>query len=195
MFDIGWSELLIIGLVALIVVGPKDLPVMFRNIGRWVGRLRNMARDFQRAMDDAADQAGVKDIKKGLSEATNMQDKIFGDAASSLKNFQDEVDGKPEIKKIDAAAEHAKRQKMVEEANKAAENWTQPEEGAEGQAKTDLKPVEKKAPSKANTKTRAKSATKPKVATPKATEPKKTANKATTTKSTKNVAPSKKVEK
>lgn len=157
MFDIGWSELLIIGLVALIVVGPKDLPIMFRKIGQWVGRLRKMAREFQRAMDDAADQAGVKDIKDGLKDATNMQDKIFGDAADSLKSFQNEVEGSvKEPKKIDAAAEHAKRMKMAEDANKAAENWTDPTKSTAGDLVDEVPTqAEKPAPKK-------KSATKPK---------------------------------
>ena len=51
MFDIGWSELMIIGVVALIVVGPKDLPMMFRKVGNFVGKARGMARDFQSAMN------------------------------------------------------------------------------------------------------------------------------------------------
>ena len=59
MFDIGWSELLVIGVVALIVVGPKDLPIMFRKAGQFVGRMRAMAREFTRAMDAAADASGV----------------------------------------------------------------------------------------------------------------------------------------
>ncbi|NCW53489.1 MAG: twin-arginine translocase subunit TatB, partial [Rhodobacteraceae bacterium] len=57
MFDLGWTELLVIGIVALIVIGPKDLPVMFRKVGQFVGKARGMAREFSRAMDDAADQA------------------------------------------------------------------------------------------------------------------------------------------
>ena len=44
MLDLGWSELLVIGIVALIVVGPKDLPVLFRNLGRFMGKARGMAR-------------------------------------------------------------------------------------------------------------------------------------------------------
>ena len=71
MFDLGWTELLVIGIVALIVVGPKDLPVLFRNVGRWVGRMRGMAREFSRAMNDAADEAGVSDVSKTLKAATN----------------------------------------------------------------------------------------------------------------------------
>ena len=71
MFDLGWTELLLIGIVALIVVGPKDLPMLFRKVGQFVGKAKGMAREFSRAMDQAADDAGVKDISKTISAATN----------------------------------------------------------------------------------------------------------------------------
>ncbi|PRY26235.1 sec-independent protein translocase protein TatB [Aliiruegeria haliotis] len=71
MFDIGWTELMMIGIVALIVVGPKDLPVMFRTLGKFTARLRGMARDFTRAMEEAADEAGVKDVAKDMRKMTN----------------------------------------------------------------------------------------------------------------------------
>ncbi|RVT85656.1 twin-arginine translocase subunit TatB [Rhodobacteraceae bacterium CCMM004] len=73
MFDIGMTELLVIGIVALIVVGPKDLPGMFRTLGRFTAKVKGMAREFQRAMDDAADQAGVKDVAKDLKSATSSK--------------------------------------------------------------------------------------------------------------------------
>src|SRR5690554_6531139 len=71
MLDIGWSELLLIGVVALIVVGPKDLPKMFRTFGQAMGKARAMAREFQRAMDAAADEAGVKDIARDLRDTAS----------------------------------------------------------------------------------------------------------------------------
>jgi sec-independent protein translocase protein TatB len=71
MFDLGWSELLVIGVVALIVVGPKDLPVLFRNVGRFMGKARGMAREFSRAMEAAADEAGVKEIDRSLKAVAN----------------------------------------------------------------------------------------------------------------------------
>ena len=72
MFDIGFIELLVIGIVALIVVGPKDLPGMFRTLGRFTAKARGMAREFQRAMNDAADELGMKDAAstlKGVSQS------------------------------------------------------------------------------------------------------------------------------
>ncbi|MBM3611809.1 MAG: twin-arginine translocase subunit TatB, partial [Alphaproteobacteria bacterium] len=66
MFDVGWSELLVIGIVALIVVGPRDLPGMFRTLGQFTAKARGMAREFQRAMEAAANETGVKDMAKDL---------------------------------------------------------------------------------------------------------------------------------
>ena len=70
MLDLGWTELLLIGIVALIVVGPKDLPMLFKKAGKFVGRLKGMAREFSRAMNDAADEAGVADVKRSFEAAS-----------------------------------------------------------------------------------------------------------------------------
>ncbi|MEM1273226.1 MAG: Sec-independent protein translocase protein TatB [Pseudomonadota bacterium] len=69
--DIGMMELLVIGIVALIVVGPKDLPKMFRSVGQFTGRVRGMAREFNRAMNDAASDSGMSDITKDLRQMSN----------------------------------------------------------------------------------------------------------------------------
>lgn len=73
MLDIGWSELMLIGVVALIVVGPRDLPVMFRTLGRFTAKARSMAREFQRAMDDAAKSTGVHDVVKDVQSMTSKK--------------------------------------------------------------------------------------------------------------------------
>ncbi|MDV7142078.1 Sec-independent protein translocase protein TatB [Tropicimonas sp. TH_r6] len=90
MLDLGWTELLLIGIVALIVVGPQELPMMFRTLGKFTARLRAMARDFTRAMEDAADEAGVKDIAKDLKKATNPKE-MGMDALKDAVDF-DEID-------------------------------------------------------------------------------------------------------
>lgn len=73
MFDIGWSELLVIGVVALIVVGPKDLPVMFHSLGRMTAKARAMAREFSRAMEDAAKETGLDAAAADLRDMTSKK--------------------------------------------------------------------------------------------------------------------------
>jgi sec-independent protein translocase protein TatB len=86
MFDIGWTELLLIGIVALIVVGPKELPGMFRKMGQITGKARAMARDFQRAMDTAADEAGVKDIQRDFRKMTSAKSLGMDEVENSIKS-------------------------------------------------------------------------------------------------------------
>ena len=69
MFDLGMMEILVIGIVALIVVGPKDLPGLFRTVGNFVGKMKGMAREFQRSMDAAAKDAGVDEALDGVKSA------------------------------------------------------------------------------------------------------------------------------
>lgn len=71
MFDIGWMELMVIGVVALIVVGPKDLPEMFRQLGRFTAKIRAMGREFSRAMEQAAKESGVDEVRRDLKAVTN----------------------------------------------------------------------------------------------------------------------------
>ena len=92
MFDIGGLELIIIGIVALIVVGPKDLPGMFRTVGQFMGRMRGMAREFQRSMEDAADQTGLKEATKDLRKVNDLG---LNSATKSAQNFaKDFMDNK-----------------------------------------------------------------------------------------------------
>lgn len=74
MFDFGISsgELLLIAIVALIVVGPKDLPQLLRTIGRLMTKMRGMAREFQSHIDEAMRETGVDDIKKEVGKMTDL---------------------------------------------------------------------------------------------------------------------------
>jgi sec-independent protein translocase protein TatB len=69
--DFSWSELMVVGIVALIVIGPKDLPGMFRELGRFTAKLRAMGREFSRAMDQAAKESGVQEVAEDLRKVTN----------------------------------------------------------------------------------------------------------------------------
>jgi sec-independent protein translocase protein TatB len=107
MFDIGWTELLLIGIVALVVIGPKDLPEMFRTLGRFTAKARGMAREFSRAMEAAADEAGVKDMAKDIKDAANMPRTGMDAVKEAARKFEtwDPLKGaKPGTKPATAAA-------------------------------------------------------------------------------------------
>ena len=70
MFDIGWSELVVIAVVALIAIGPKELPGVLRMVGQWVGKARRLASDFQGQFNEAMREAEMADIKKQFDEVT-----------------------------------------------------------------------------------------------------------------------------
>ena len=86
--DIGWAELMLIGIVALIVIGPEDLPEMFRQLGRFTAKLRAMSRDFSRAMDQAAKDSGVKDVAKDLKTMTSPKAMGLDAVKSAADKFE-----------------------------------------------------------------------------------------------------------
>ena len=67
MFDIGWSELLLIAGVAIVVVGPKEIPQLMRTVGQWMGKAQRMARHFQSGIDEMIRQADLDDVRKEIS--------------------------------------------------------------------------------------------------------------------------------
>ena len=72
MFDFAWSELMVIGAVALVVIGPKDLPKALKTAGMLVRRARGMAREFQNSIDDMIREAELDDVRKTVQEATRF---------------------------------------------------------------------------------------------------------------------------
>jgi len=82
MFDIGWQELFILAVLAIIVIGPKDLPSAIRAISKGIRKARSMARDLQDGMDDVIREAELDDLK----------DKIDGDGLDIAKHIQDAAD-------------------------------------------------------------------------------------------------------
>jgi sec-independent protein translocase protein TatB len=68
MFDIGWSELVVIAVVALIAIGPKELPGVLRMVGQWMGKARKMAAEFQGQFNEAMREAEMADVKKAFDD-------------------------------------------------------------------------------------------------------------------------------
>jgi sec-independent protein translocase protein TatB len=83
MFDFSWGELLLIGVVALIVIGPKELPGVLRMVGQWVGKIRRMAGEFQSQFHEAMREAEMADLKKQVDE--------LNDAARGLTRHFDPI--------------------------------------------------------------------------------------------------------
>ncbi len=72
MFEVGWTEMLVIAIVMIVVVGPKDLPNMLRTFGRTVAKLRSMAGDFQKQFNDALKEAELDDVKKSVDALRSL---------------------------------------------------------------------------------------------------------------------------
>lgn len=124
MFDLGWSELLVVGVVALIVVGPKDLPVLFRKVGQFVGKAKGMAREFSTAMNDAADESGMREMSSSINKSLKAATNPMGAAMDGVKSATSSLtDFDPDSETGKLAAQRAEDRKKIEAATarKAAE--------------------------------------------------------------------------
>lgn len=101
MFDLGLMELLLLAIVAVLVVGPKDLPVMMHTVGRWVGQARDLTRQFQSAIEDAARQSEIDELKKQLAEQSERIEKIGGKEVFVEDYDDDDFDDDPAPRKSD----------------------------------------------------------------------------------------------
>ena len=88
MFDIAGTELFLLIVLAIIFVGPKDLPRLMRSIGAFIRKARAVARDFQRSLEDIANEADLQDLQKGVQDIKGIKD----DAAAKLKSTIDPFD-------------------------------------------------------------------------------------------------------
>ena len=103
MFDIGWSELVVIAVVALIAIGPKELPGVLRMVGQWMGKARKMASEFQGQFQEAMREAEMADLKKSFDE---VKDAATGLAPGNLMtSLQKDVADSLRIDDIDKPAE------------------------------------------------------------------------------------------
>jgi sec-independent protein translocase protein TatB len=176
--NLSWMEMLVVGIVALIVIGPKDLPGMFRQVGQFVGKAKGMAREFSSAMNAAADESGINEINKTIKAAANPKkfgvDKIREASQGAVKSTL-KAGGETEALKTKLSAERtATAEKLNKAMAKAAEDRIAAEK-ADATAKAAPETAPKAAPKKATPKKAA-----PKTA--KATAAKKAALKKVATK-------------
>ena len=96
MFDIGWTELLVIAVVAIVIIGPKDLPRAMRAVGQWTGRVKRMAGDFQRQFNEAVREAELDDVKNEVTKLGKMDP--VGDLKKTIAKA--DTDLKADLKKV-----------------------------------------------------------------------------------------------
>src|SRR5690242_18010149 len=97
MFDIGWGELVVIGIVALIAIGPKELPTVLRTLGQYMGKVRRMASEFQGQFQEAMREAELAELKKQAEDLKNSVSDL-GNSVSDLGNL-DPLDPLADTKK------------------------------------------------------------------------------------------------
>ncbi|MFL6792459.1 MAG: Sec-independent protein translocase protein TatB [Bradyrhizobium sp.] len=99
MFDIGWSELVVIAVVALIAIGPKELPGVLRMVGQWMGKARKMAAEFQGQFQEAMREAEMADLKKSFDEVKEAATGIA--SGNVMTSLQKDVSDSLQIGDID----------------------------------------------------------------------------------------------
>lgn len=100
MFDIGWSELVLIAVVALVAIGPKELPGVLRMVGQWMGKARKMAAEFQGQFQEAMREAEMADLKKSFDEV-----KQAATGFNPLTSLQKDVSDALRVDALDKPAE------------------------------------------------------------------------------------------
>lgn len=103
MFDIGWSELVLIGVVALIAIGPKELPGVLRMVGQWMGKARKMAAEFQGQFQEAMREAEMADLKKSFDEVKEAASGFAGN--NLMTSLQKDVSDALRVDALDKPAE------------------------------------------------------------------------------------------
>ncbi len=106
MLGMGWQEIFLVAVVAVIVVGPKELPRVLRTVSHWIAKLREMAREFQSSVEDVVREAELNDLRKELEEAsrTDISETLTGfidssgEVADSVRSIEESVLSEAETK-------------------------------------------------------------------------------------------------
>jgi len=116
MLDIGWTEILIIAVVALFVVGPKDIPKALRTVGIWVGKLRHLSREFQTTVEDAVRDTELDEVKKQIESAKT----------GFTKELNESIDPKRELTGMLSGVNDTSENTSSKETNKTSSAWPLP---------------------------------------------------------------------
>jgi sec-independent protein translocase protein TatB len=104
MFDIGWSELLVIGVVALVVIGPKDLPKALKMVGFWVRKARQVSGEFRASIDQMVREAELEEVRQQVKKATELDiEKEFKDTVDPTGSLAEAIKP-PELPDLNAPA-------------------------------------------------------------------------------------------
>jgi sec-independent protein translocase protein TatB len=115
MFDIGWSEFVVIAVVALIAIGPKELPGVLRMVGQWMGKARKMAAEFQSQFQEAMREAEMADLKKSFDEVKAAASGFTSD--NVMTSLQKDVSAALNIEDVDKPATSAEATPAAEAAS------------------------------------------------------------------------------
>ena len=128
MFDIGWTEVLVISVVVLFVVGPRDIPKVLRTIGQWAGKIRGLAKEFRESVDDAVRESELDEVRKTVEAArSGFRNEIRatvdpgGDLTRSLRDV-----GAPSAKEPQSSTAGEKSSEEQDEGKPTAETPDSP---------------------------------------------------------------------
>ena len=150
MFDIGWSEMMVVAMLALIIIGPKDLPRLMRSVAHWVRKAQSLAREFQSGLDDMVREADLEDAKKIVDTGRSLNvKKIVEDAVDPTGSVRKEAeDLRSTVAAKPAASPSADKSKAEE--GKTEEGKTEEGKAKTGKAKTGKAKTSKAKTGKAN---------------------------------------------
>ncbi len=149
MFDIGWSEMMVIGALALIVIGPKDLPKALKTVGKWVRRAKDMAREFQSGVDEMVRESELEEARETLRNTSSLDKKIAdtvdpsGEMTKAMREQGESI--QRDLEKDEAAAKPAP---AAAAESKPVEDKTAAKPAPEKPAKPTVKKAAKPAPEK-----------------------------------------------
>jgi sec-independent protein translocase protein TatB len=148
MFDLSWTELLVVAGIAIIVVGPKDLPGALRAIGKWVGKAKRMARDFQNQFKEALRETEIDSIKKEIDSVGKIDPlaDMRNDVGKLEKGLKSEFEVKPpetkasETKPPEKPAKDSEKVESLSDVAEPEATPAAPVEVAQATPEADTKP-------------------------------------------------------